>query len=81
MGTFEDLTEKSISVESGHPVIIDLPPIESNPPPEVTWDAEDRPLPYDIKYAVTRDNQLIILSSEESDQKAYRLVVWIHFCG
>ncbi|XP_044732733.1 protein sidekick isoform X2 [Chrysoperla carnea] len=72
MGTFEDLTEKSISVESGHPVIIDLPPIESNPPPEVTWDAEDRPLPYDIKYAVTRDNQLIILSSEESDEKAYR---------
>lgn len=72
MGLFEDLTERHAQVQSGHPAILDLPPIESIPQPSVTWQAEEGPLNYDIKYAETTKNQLIILSADESDQKAYR---------
>lgn len=71
MGQFEDLTERTVSVEFGGAAIIDLPPIESIPLPSVTWHTEDGPL-YDIKYGVTAKNQLVILSCDEDDQKAYR---------
>lgn len=71
MGQFEDLTERTMSVEYGAPAIIDLPPIESVPAPSVTWHTEEGPL-YDIKYAVTAKNQLVILSTDEADQKSYR---------
>lgn len=72
MGIFEDLTERHASVQSGHPAILDLAPIESIPPPSVTWQGEEGPLNYDIKYAETTKNQLIILSADEDDQRAYR---------
>lgn len=72
MENFEDLTERHASVESGHPAIFDLPPIESVPPPSVTWQDSEHPLNYDIKYAETLKNQLIILSADDDDQKAYR---------
>lgn len=72
MGNFEDITERRVSVESGHPAILDLPPIESIPPPSVTWQDEEHPLKFDIKYAETLKNQLIILSVDESDAKSYR---------
>lgn len=71
MGLFEDLTERTVSVEAGKAAIIDLPPIESIPPPSVTWHTEDGAL-YDIKYAVTTKNQLVILSVDDTDQKPYR---------
>lgn len=72
MGNFEDITERRVSVESGHPAILDLPPIESIPSPSVTWQDEEHPLKFDIKYAETLKNQLIILSADETDQKSYR---------
>lgn len=72
MGIFEDLTERRASVESGHPAILDLPPIESIPKPSVTWQDEEHPLKFDIKYAETLKNQLIILNADEMDQKSYR---------
>ncbi|KAL5276641.1 SDK2 family protein [Megaselia abdita] len=72
MGVFEDLTEGRMSVQSGQPAIFNLPPIESEPAPTVTWQTEEGSLNYDIKYAVTEQNQLIILSADESDRKAYR---------
>ncbi|XP_037028858.1 protein sidekick isoform X5 [Bradysia coprophila] len=72
MGIFEDFTERRASVQSGHPAILDLAPIESIPPPSVTWQGEEGPLNYDIKYAETTKNQLIILSADEDDQRAYR---------
>lgn len=72
MDIFEDLSERHASVESGHPAIFDLPPIESVPPPSVTWQDSEHPLNYDIKYAESLKNQLIILSADEDDQKAYR---------
>ncbi|XP_054729229.1 protein sidekick-like [Anastrepha obliqua] len=72
MGIFENTTLGHITVTSGHPAIFDLPPIESQPPPSVMWQTVEGPLNYDIKYAVTKSNQLIILSADEDDRKAYR---------
>ncbi|XP_037919149.1 protein sidekick isoform X4 [Hermetia illucens] len=72
MGVFENVTESRLSVQSGHPAIFTLPPIESVPSPSVVWQDERGALNYDIKYAYTKRNELIILSAEEADQKAYR---------
>lgn len=72
MAVFEDLTERHAFVESGHPAILDLPPIESIPQPSVSWHDEEHPLKFDIKYAETLKNQLIILETDEGDRKSYR---------
>ncbi|XP_039445727.1 protein sidekick isoform X4 [Culex pipiens pallens] len=72
MGIFEDLTEQIVSVQSGYPAILNLSRIESGPAPSVTWQTEDGPLNYDIKYATTASNQLIILSVDENDMKSYQ---------
>ncbi|KAL1399712.1 hypothetical protein pipiens_002183 [Culex pipiens pipiens] len=72
MGIFEDLTEQVVSVQSGYPAILNLSRIESVPVPSVTWQTEDGPLNYDIKYATTASNQLIILSVDENDMKSYQ---------
>lgn len=72
MGNFEDITERRISVESGHAAILDTPPIDSIPPPSVTWQDEERDLSYDSKYIITLKNQLILLSVDESHAKSYR---------
>lgn len=72
MENFEDLTEQYLSVESGSAAILDLPFINSIPKPSVTWHTDRGSLEYDIKYALTSKNQLIILSSDENDEKAYR---------
>ena len=72
MGTFEDTTEREVSVEAGQAAILDLPPIESHPPPLITWLTDGETQLYDRKYAVTADNQLVILDADVSDQKPYR---------
>lgn len=72
MGNFEDVSERRVSVELGHAAVLDLPPIESIPSPSVTWQDEERKLDFDIKYAETTKNQLVILSVDESDAKSYR---------
>jgi protein sidekick len=72
MGTFEDATEREVSVESGRAAVLDLPAIESHPAPLVTWSTDGDTQLYDRKYAVTADNQLVILDASETDQKAYR---------
>lgn len=72
MKVFENQTESSVSVLEGQAAILNLPAIESNPAPDVTWHTESGPLPYAQKYAKSKTNQLIILSTEQSDQKAYR---------
>lgn len=73
MGLFEDNEEKIVTVESGGAAILDLPKIESHPPPSMLWfsDQDVRSLPYDRKYAYT-PTQLIILSADKADEKAYR---------
>lgn len=72
MGIFEDLKERQVSVQSGYPAVLDLPPIESIERPSVTWQSEDGEQLYGIKYVITTKNQLIILSAEVDDQKGYR---------
>jgi len=72
MGTFEGTTERQVIVESGQVAVLDLPAIESHPVPLVTWLMDGQTQLYDRKYAMTADNQLVILDASESDQKAYR---------
>lgn len=70
MGTFEDLKDETIVVESGNPAILEMPHIESNPAPDVTWFTSGGTLPYDVKYA-TLNNKLLILSASENDELQY----------
>uniref|UniRef100_A0A1I8MGE9 Uncharacterized protein n=1 Tax=Musca domestica TaxID=7370 RepID=A0A1I8MGE9_MUSDO len=72
MGTFNNVTEGRLNVISGHPAILDLPDIDSVPTPSVIWQTVDGQLNYDIKYAFTKSNQLIILNTDEADRQAYR---------
>lgn len=71
MGNFENTTEGRLNVVSGHPAIFDMPEIDSVPQPSVDWQTAEGPLNYDIKYAITHAKQLIILSADENDRKAY----------
>ncbi|XP_015175534.1 PREDICTED: protein sidekick isoform X1 [Polistes dominula] len=71
MGIFEDLTKRVVTVESGSAAILELPPIESHPIPDVTWFTSDGSLLYGIKYATT-DHKLLILNASEEDQGLYR---------
>ena len=73
MGTFENETERTITVKAGDAVVIDLPFIESYPTPSVIWQTnDDSPLPYHNKYFTTNKQQLVILSVDKSDEKLYR---------
>ncbi|KAH8387797.1 hypothetical protein KR093_009477, partial [Drosophila rubida] len=72
MGGFENSTEGRQTVVSGHAAIFEMPAIDSIPRPSVDWQTAEGPLNYDIKYATTHANQLIILSAHEDDAKAYR---------
>ncbi|XP_017048178.1 protein sidekick isoform X7 [Drosophila ficusphila] len=72
MGIFENTTEGRLTVISGHPAIFNMPAIDSVPVPSVMWQSEDGSLNYDIKYAFTQANQLVILSADENDRKGYR---------
>jgi protein sidekick len=72
MGMFKDASEKKVSVEAGQVAVLDMPAIESHPPPLVTWFTDGEAQLYDRKFAVTAENQLIILDASPSDQKAYR---------
>ncbi|KAG5875405.1 hypothetical protein JTB14_028475, partial [Gonioctena quinquepunctata] len=72
MGIFKDQNEGSLSVKEGEAAILDLPEIDSTPPPDVTWQTDEGITPYGQKYAYSKNNQLIILSTEPDDEKAYR---------
>ncbi|CAG9861808.1 unnamed protein product [Phyllotreta striolata] len=72
MGVFENQNERTVTVREGAAAILDLPEIDSVPPPDVTWQTDEGITPYGQKYAYTTNNQLVILSTELSDQKAYR---------
>ncbi|GBP10993.1 Protein sidekick [Eumeta japonica] len=73
MGIFEDTTEREVTVESGSAAIIDLPHIESEPPPSVVWQDENGQLRYDHKYGVGDRHQLVILATSGEDERAYRV--------
>lgn len=65
--------EQIVKVAAGDAAVLSLPPLESFPPPSVSWQADDHSLLYGIKYATTDPhNQFIILSTQPSDMKTYR---------
>ncbi|XP_056641389.1 protein sidekick isoform X2 [Diorhabda sublineata] len=72
MGVFKDQKERFISVKEGDAAILDIPEIESTPQPDVIWQTDEENTPYGQKYAYSTNQQLVILSTEPSDQKAYR---------
>ncbi|XP_029163396.1 protein sidekick isoform X2 [Nylanderia fulva] len=71
MGVFDDLTEKVVTVESGSAAILELPPIESHPTPQVTWSSTKGMPLYGVKYAIIHQ-RLLILNASESDEGSYR---------
>lgn len=73
MGVFNDQAERVLKVHSGEAAILDLPYIESQPPPLITWNTDDGEIPYSPKYVeVDNGRQLVILSADISDNRAYR---------
>ena len=72
MSEFNDTEPRSITVQSGHAAVLDLPPIDSRPKPSVRWLTARQPTLYGIKYAMTSRDQLVILSVEQEDEQEYR---------
>lgn len=72
MSPFSDQTETSLTVQAGEAAVMEVQALESQPKPAVTWEAEDGSPLYGHKYALGPDNQLVILSVSETDQKLYR---------
>ncbi len=72
MSPFSDQTETSLTIQTGDAAVLEVQALESQPKPAVTWEAEDGAPLYGHKYAIGPDNQLVILSASESDQKLYR---------
>ena len=72
MSEFNSTEPRTVTVQSGHAAVLDLPPIDSRPKPSVRWQTARQPALYGIKYAVTSRDQLVILSVEEDDQQEYR---------
>lgn len=73
LGKFDDLTDRVVMVEYGNVAILELPLIESNPSPAVTWFSSDGTELYGIKYAMI-DHKLFILDATKSDEGFYRFV-------
>jgi hypothetical protein len=72
MSPFSDQSETSLTIQMGDAAVLEVQALESQPKPAVTWEAEDGAPLYGHKYAIGPDNQLVILSVSESDQKLYR---------
>ncbi|XP_047493701.1 protein sidekick-like isoform X3 [Penaeus chinensis] len=72
MNGYNETESTEMRVRVGDAAILSLPPLESYPPPSVTWQADDSSLLYGIKYATTDPaNELIILEAQASDMKTY----------
>lgn len=74
MGVFENQSEQSMTVQAGQAAILPFPAIKSSPLPDVTWQTDEGPMTYSQKYTKSKLSQLIILSTDKSDQRAYRYV-------
>lgn len=72
MTSFSEQPDPQLTVKSGHAAIFEFPAISSEPEPSVSWQSDDLALLYGTKYATTRENKLIILNVDDSDQKQYR---------
>ena len=77
MTSFPDSGSGSpVRVKAGHAAGFSFPQITSEPSPSVSWQSEDNSLLYGTKYAVTRDNSLVILDVDKGDEKRYRLATY-----
>nr|XP_045601913.1 protein sidekick-like isoform X1 [Procambarus clarkii] len=72
MSGYNNTEDTVMTVQAGEAAILSLPPLDSYPPPSVTWQADDGSLLYGIKYVITDpDNQFIILATHPTDMKTY----------
>ena len=62
-------TEKRVNV--GESAILEVPKIDSYPPPTYEWYAGDALIIPNQKFAISKSNNLIILATERSDEKFY----------
>lgn len=73
MSAYNTTEESTLTVPPGQAAVLSLPPVDSYPPPSVSWMADDGSLLYGIKYATTEpDNRFVILSTETTDMKTYK---------
>ena len=70
--TSESTTDNDLRVKAGHAAVFEFPALSSAPAPSVSWQAEDDSLLYGGKYAVTMENELVILNVDSQDEKRYR---------
>ncbi|KAK7082429.1 Protein sidekick-2 [Halocaridina rubra] len=72
MSSYNETESTNVTVQAGNAAMLSLPPLDSYPPPSVTWQTDDNSLLYGIKYATTNhDTRLVILASQTSDMKTY----------
>lgn len=75
MGKFEKKKDRTIEVESGHAVLIQLDEIDSVPRPSITWEWHEETIKNDDKFYKTLKNDLVIFSVDHSDdEKRFRAV-------
>ena len=73
MSQLNDTEDTEYRVSAGDAAILSIPPLDTYPPPSVTWKADDGTLLYGIKYANAEPtNQFIILNTANADSKSYR---------
>lgn len=67
MNEFKNTQERTVSVKSGHSVILDLDEIDSVPSPTVSWETQRGAITNGIKFFKSIKNQLIILQVDHED--------------
>nr|KAF6448698.1 sidekick cell adhesion molecule 1 [Rousettus aegyptiacus] len=70
MGDFTDKEQRKV-VAQGQAAVLDFPPIDSCPRPQVTWFREGHKIIPSSRIAITLENQLVILAVTPSDAGAY----------
>uniref|UniRef100_A0A8C4QIJ2 Sidekick cell adhesion molecule 2 n=1 Tax=Eptatretus burgeri TaxID=7764 RepID=A0A8C4QIJ2_EPTBU len=75
LGDFEEVGERTLSVERGEAIIIDPPQIGSYPQPQVTWFREGRKVSPTSRIVVTLSNQLVVMLVGSGDAGTYHAQV------
>nr|KAF6347351.1 sidekick cell adhesion molecule 1 [Pipistrellus kuhlii] len=63
--------EQRKTVPEGQAAVLDLPPLQSYPRPQVTWFRDGHKIVPSDRIAITLENQLVILAATASDAGAY----------
>ncbi|CAB4061873.1 SDK [Lepeophtheirus salmonis] len=72
MTPFDPAPNPDLQVKAGHAAIFKFPVLASVPEPSVIWQTDDGTQLYGVKYAMTSENDLVILSVDSSDSRRYR---------